>query len=284
MPKQALIMIDMQRGFLDSASPLCIPSAEATVPACAALIDRCHAAGVPVIYAVRHYRSDGSDVEKPRAAAWAAGGKPLSEDCAAHLSDAFPDAFTVLPQDYVLVKPRFSAFFHTGLDLILRRLGVQTVLLAGTTTPNCIRTTCYDAISLDYDAVVLSDCTSSVTDAVQAANLADMQRVVIDLLDIRRQMVRQHGAHARLVTVTHELFIEPALEADHVQRLLQALDLCLHPLGLLHKERVPLGIRVAALRAPLHELPDLPDLQSGALEALDHAQRLELLLAEAAGT
>lgn len=93
------------------------------------------------------------------------GGKPLSEDCAAHLSDAFPAAFTVLPQDYVLVKPRFSAFFHTGLDLILRRLGVQTVLLAGTTTPNCIRTTCYDAISLDYDAVVLSDCTSSVTDA-----------------------------------------------------------------------------------------------------------------------
>ena len=148
MPKRALIMIDMQRGFLDSASPLCIPSAEATVPACAALIDRCHAAGVPVIYAVRHYRSDGSDVEKPRAAAWAAGGKPLSEDCAAHLSDAFPSAFTVLPQDYVLVKPRFSAFFHTGLDLILRRLGVQTVLLAGTTTPNCIRTTCYDAISL----------------------------------------------------------------------------------------------------------------------------------------
>lgn len=64
MPKQALIMIDMQRGFLDNASPLCIPSAEATVPACAALIDRCHEAGVPVIYAVRHYRSDGTDVEK----------------------------------------------------------------------------------------------------------------------------------------------------------------------------------------------------------------------------
>ena len=100
MPKQALIMIDMQRGFLDSASPLCIPAAEGTVPACAALIGRCHEAGVPVIYAVRHYRADGTDVEKPRAAAWASGGKPLSEDCAAHLSDAFPDAFTVLPQDY----------------------------------------------------------------------------------------------------------------------------------------------------------------------------------------
>ena len=177
MPKQALIMIDMQRGFLDSASPAVHPVRRG---------DRSRVRGAhrplsrsrhPVIYAVRHYRSDGTDVEKPRAAAWAAGGKPLSEDCAAHLSDAFPAAFPVLPQDYVLVKPRFSAFFHTSLDLILRRLGVQTVLLAGTTTPNCIRTTCYDAISLDYDAVVLSDCTSSVTDAVQAANLADMQRV-----------------------------------------------------------------------------------------------------------
>ena len=128
----------------------------------------------PFITAIKQYELIAPG---DRIAVCISGGKPLSEDCAAHLSDAFPDAFTVLPQDYVLVKPRFSAFFHTGLDLILRRLGVQTVLLAGTTTPNCIRTTCYDAISLDYDAVVLSDCTSSVTDAVQAGNLADMQRV-----------------------------------------------------------------------------------------------------------
>lgn len=60
---------------------------------------------------------------------------------------------------------------------MLRRLGVDTVILAGTTTPNCIRTTCYDALSLDYDVVVLSDCTSSVTDEVQSANLRDMARI-----------------------------------------------------------------------------------------------------------
>ena len=45
MPKQALIMIDMQRGFLDSASPLCIPSAEATVPARAAFPHRSRRCG-----------------------------------------------------------------------------------------------------------------------------------------------------------------------------------------------------------------------------------------------
>lgn len=54
---------------------------------------------------------------------------------------------------------------------------VDTVILAGTTTPNCIRSSCYDALSLDYDVVVLSDCTSSVTDEVQRANLEDMARI-----------------------------------------------------------------------------------------------------------
>ena len=93
------------------------------------------------------------------------------------MSDAFPEEFTVEAGDYCIVKPRFSAFFSTQLDLLLRRLGVDTVILAGTTTPNCIRTTCYDALSLDYDVVVLADCTSSVTDEVQSANLRDMARI-----------------------------------------------------------------------------------------------------------
>ena len=177
MHRYALVVIDMQRGFLDASSPLFIPGAADTVPACARAIDCCHRAGVPVMFAVRHYRADGSDVERARYDVWARGGRPLSETCPPSMSDAWPGEFHRADTDYVIVKPRFSAFFHTELDLILRRLGVDTVLLAGTTTPNCIRSTFYDALSLDYDAAVLSDCTSSVTPAVQAANLADMQRV-----------------------------------------------------------------------------------------------------------
>lgn len=177
MKNTALIMIDMQRGFIDPASPLCIPMAAETVPACAELIRRCRSEGVTVIYAVRHYRGDGSDVEKARYQVWYDGGRPLSEACSDELSDAFPEEFDVLPEDYVIVKPRFSAFFCTSLDLILRRLKVERVLLAGTTTPNCIRTTCYDALSLDYDVTVVSDCTSSVSAAVQASNLEDMARI-----------------------------------------------------------------------------------------------------------
>lgn len=81
------------------------------------------------------------------------------------------------PADYEIIKPRYSAFFQTALDLLLRRLGVDTVLLTGTTTPNCIRTTCYDAISLDYRVVVVEDCCSSNTEEIQRANMLDMANV-----------------------------------------------------------------------------------------------------------
>ena len=88
-----------------------------------------------------------------------------------------PKAFGEDETDFHLLKPRYSAFFDTGLDLILRRKGIRHVILIGTTTPNCIRTTCYDAICLDYDVTVLSDCTSSATEEIQQSNLRDMANV-----------------------------------------------------------------------------------------------------------
>ena len=61
-----------------------------------------------------------------------------------HISRTLDEYEPLAPQpgDRVIVKPRFSAFFATQLDLVLRRLGVGTVVLIGTTTPNCIRTRC----------------------------------------------------------------------------------------------------------------------------------------------
>lgn len=175
MGKSALIMIDMQRGFIDADSPLCIPMAAGTVPACARLIELCHEREIPVFYVTRRYRADGSDVEHTRFEKWASGGKPLSEEWPE--SADYPEEFEVLPGDRHIIKPRFSAFFRTELDMILRRLGVDTVVLAGTTTPNCIRTTFYDAICMEYNAVIVSDCTSSVTEEIQRANLQDMENI-----------------------------------------------------------------------------------------------------------
>ena len=80
-------------------------------------------------------------------------------------------------RDYTIIKPRFSAFFQTELDLILRRLGVKAVILTGTTTPNCIRTSCYDGLSLDYNILIIEDCCSSNTAEIQRVNMEDMARV-----------------------------------------------------------------------------------------------------------
>lgn len=168
-------MIDMQRGFLDKESSLCIKMAADTVPACARLIDHCHEKGIPVFFVTRRYRADGSDVEHTRYRTWLDGGKPLSVEWPE--SADYPEAFAVSPGDYHIIKPRFSAFFRTELDNILRRLRVDTVILAGTTTPNCIRTTMYDALSLEYNSIVISDCTSSVTEEIQQANLRDMKNI-----------------------------------------------------------------------------------------------------------
>lgn len=94
-----------------------------------------------------------------------------------------PEGLRPQPGDYTIIKPRWSAFFQTELDLILRRLDVRTVILTGTTTPNCIRTTCYDAIALEYNTVVLTDCCSSHTEEIQRVNLEDMARAGAILMD-----------------------------------------------------------------------------------------------------
>lgn len=182
MEKTALIMIDMQWGFLDESSPCYIAGARATVPACAKVAEFCREQGVPVFFVTRLYRADGSDVEHTRFASWLAGGKPISPGCEENISSAPPEELEPKAGDYQLLKPRFSAFFGTELDLILRRLGIRTLLLAGTTTPNCIRTTCYDGISLDYNIAVLSDCSSSATEEIQLANLKDMENIGAQIL------------------------------------------------------------------------------------------------------
>lgn len=172
--KQALIVIDMQNGFLNPESPLCIRDARATVPACARVIAACREAAIPVVFVNRAYRADGSDVERTRYQVWAEGGKPLTPGSTGPISVENPPEFGRCADDYEIIKPRYSAFFHTSLDLLLRRLKVDRVILTGTTTPNCIRTTCYDAISLDYQVLLLEDCCSSNTEAIQRANMLDM--------------------------------------------------------------------------------------------------------------
>lgn len=181
--KVALVVIDMENAFIDYNSPLCIKQAAATVPACGNVIRKARERKMPVFFVNRVYRKNGSDVEFTRYESWANGGRYLAPGSKGPLSIETPEEFLPLPGDYTIVKPRFSAFFQTELDLLLRRLGAKTVFLMGTTTPNCIRTTCYDGLSLDYNIIIITDCCSSNTGEIQRVNMEDMMRAGAILTD-----------------------------------------------------------------------------------------------------
>lgn len=175
--KTALLIIDMQKAFVEPGAAHCIKGAAATVPAIAEAVREARAKGVSVFWIKRQYREDGSDVEFTREDAWLAGGRTMAPGSHGLNSEELADGLSMEPGDYEIIKPRWSAFFLTELDLILRRKGIDTVVLTGTTTPNCIRTTCYDAIALDYRTYIIERCCSSQTEEIQKANMEDMARI-----------------------------------------------------------------------------------------------------------
>ena len=178
--RAAFLLIDMQNGFIDGASPLCIAGAAATDPACAHALAAARQHGLAVFHVRRAYAADGSDVEAVRWEAWAEGGRPLSS--ADPMSLACPSELAPAPGEPVVVKPSWSAFFGTDLDALLRARGIGTIVLAGTTTPNCVRSTAYDGLALGFNVAVLRDATSSRSPEAQEANLADMEAAGIQLI------------------------------------------------------------------------------------------------------
>lgn len=171
--RAAFLLIDMQNGFIDGASPLCIAGAAATVPACAHALGAAREHGLAVFHVRRAYAADGSNVEAVRWEAWAEGGRPLSS--ADPMSLECPSELAPAPGEPVVVKPSWSAFFGTDLDALLRAGDIGTLVLAGTTTPNCVRSTAYDGLARGFNVAILRDATSSRSPEAQEANLADME-------------------------------------------------------------------------------------------------------------
>jgi ureidoacrylate peracid hydrolase len=66
-----------------------------------------------------------------------------------------------LPGEHVIKKHRYSGFFATDLDIILREWGITTVVVSGTTTENCCHATARDAMFRNYQVVFLSDATGT---------------------------------------------------------------------------------------------------------------------------
>jgi ureidoacrylate peracid hydrolase len=73
--------------------------------------------------------------------------------------------------EFVVDKQRYSAFYNTNLEIILRSLGVDTLVVAGVTTNICVDSTVRDALARDFKNVVLEDCTGAVDELMQKGAL-----------------------------------------------------------------------------------------------------------------
>lgn len=172
----ALLIVDMQNDFVLPDAPAVVAGAGASIPVIAALAEHARKHSWPVIHVIREHRPDGSDAEYTRQELFQNGGGV----CVAGTSGARIVAeLTPLPGDYVLTKQRFSAFLGTELDLLLRRLRVGTLIMAGTQYPNCIRATAVDALGRDYRVIVVTDACSAQTERIAANNIEDLRNMGI---------------------------------------------------------------------------------------------------------
>ena len=174
--KTALLVIDMQNTFCMPGAPGEVPLARAIVPNINRLAARLRALGVPVVWIVHANRlhDDRSDwevffnhvVRNPEVR------RRMAESLAPERQKVW-DELEVAPGDITVVKNRYSALAHgaSTLERVLRNLGVDTVLVAGTKTNVCCDSTARDAMMLDFKAVLVSDCCAALSDDEHLASL-----------------------------------------------------------------------------------------------------------------
>lgn len=82
----------------------------------------------------------------------------------------------VRPGEYVVEKRRYSAFFETGLNLLLKEAGIEQVILVGVKTHVCVRATAQDAFGWGYRPLIVREAVGSNHTHLHEASLEDMER------------------------------------------------------------------------------------------------------------
>ena len=177
----AVLVIDMHKGHLGEKDPsdaLCPTFLGRTIiPALESFLDDARALSIPLIFAMFTARQNFVDCKMKF---WCSD-KVLSGAPRFHELNVepVPDDWWVIrprPEDYTVTsKKRYSAFYGTDLEILLRRLGTETVVLTGIDTDVCVLSTGWDSVNRDFLTFTLRDCThcSSEEDKFAALRIID---------------------------------------------------------------------------------------------------------------
>jgi nicotinamidase-related amidase len=188
----ALITIDTQCDTLDG-QPLEIPGTSAVLPQIKRLLDTFRRAGKPIVHIVRIYQRDGANVDLCRRAVVENGHSMLLEDSpGCQLApELLPQAGIrldtksllgggvqqIAPQEAIIYKSRWGAYYRTPLESHLRSLSISTLVFSGCNFPNCPRTSIYEASERDFRIVLVTDAISGLYER----GTAEMRNIGVQL-------------------------------------------------------------------------------------------------------
>ncbi|MBN2358825.1 MAG: cysteine hydrolase [Deltaproteobacteria bacterium] len=163
----ALLVIDMQRFFLEPESASFTCGGPAILPTVKRLIDAFRSRGRPVIYTRHVHHPQGNDLG---IMGWwwqdnCVEGTPGSE---------IAEPLSPLPTEKVVVKHRYSAFFDTDLETVLRCLKIEDLVICGVMTNMCCESTARDAYFRDYRVFFPADANGTISEEMQVASLLNL--------------------------------------------------------------------------------------------------------------
>lgn len=163
----ALLLIDCQNYFLDkNTGGFCIGGI-AALPNMKRLLDAFRAAGRPAIFSRHVHHPDGIDAG---ILGWWWGDMIVEGTKGAEIADEL----TPNPDEYIIRKHRYSAFYNTDLETILRCYGIEDIVIAGMMTNLCCETTARDAFIRDYRVFFPADANGAATEEMQLASLTNI--------------------------------------------------------------------------------------------------------------
>jgi ureidoacrylate peracid hydrolase len=175
LDKVALMVVDMENDFIHSEGILakqgfCVVDLDAFVKRVSNLMNLFKINGLPVI-ATRHIIREDTHGHAVGGGLWVEMRPFLKvagfrqDTWGAKLIDNLP-----VP-DYVIEKPRFSAFYETGLESLLRGLNTEVIVFSGVATNVCVESTIRDAFCRDFRTISIENCMAAYTLQAHEASL-----------------------------------------------------------------------------------------------------------------